>query len=476
MAVPPAGDTPEQSRPWFRALAELRDRVARAPGFELFRGLLSIGMSDDFEIAVEEGATHVRDRQRALRSQTAGAPMSAASPGTLADLAFQVAAADRGRRLVAGKRGNDWSWWTAEEWLAAIHHVAIALERRGVEKGDRIALLSANCPEWHLIDFACHFLGAALGADLHHAAGRPGGVHPRRQRQPLHLLSRSRAGGDGAGRAQAPRPADRGRPSHRRHRRLERPRVRDPAQRRRCGRGAAPHRRLSRPRLERRPGEPHLHQRHHRSAQGRDAHAAQPGLELPGLLRALPDRPRGHHVVVPAAFARVPTDRGLPVPLQGSHHPVPDLDRAGAARAARGEAHRAGVGAAALRARLPARRSTTCARSRRASRASSTGRSRSASAAAPPASSRCRCGTRSSTRPRRGWCSARSRIASAGACGSPSPAAPPCPRRWAASSPRWESISTKATGSPRPRRCSASTGRAPPDSARWASPFPASSS
>ena len=88
--------------------------------------------------------------------------MSAASPSTLADLAFQVAAAGRGRRLVAGKRGNDWSWWTAEEWLAAIHHVAIALERRGVEKGDRIALLSANCPEWHLIDFACHFLGAAL--------------------------------------------------------------------------------------------------------------------------------------------------------------------------------------------------------------------------------------------------------------------------------------------------------------------------
>jgi pyridoxal phosphate enzyme (YggS family) len=60
MAVPPAGDTPEQSRPWFRALAELRDRVAREPGFGLFRGLLSIGMSDDFEIAVEEGATHVR--------------------------------------------------------------------------------------------------------------------------------------------------------------------------------------------------------------------------------------------------------------------------------------------------------------------------------------------------------------------------------------------------------------------------------
>jgi long-chain acyl-CoA synthetase len=83
-------------------------------------------------------------------------------PGTLADLAFHVAAAHSGRPLVAGKRGNDWKWWTAEEWLAAIHHLAIALERRGVEKGDRVAILSANCPEWHLIDFACHFLGVAV--------------------------------------------------------------------------------------------------------------------------------------------------------------------------------------------------------------------------------------------------------------------------------------------------------------------------
>jgi pyridoxal phosphate enzyme (YggS family) len=60
MAVPPAGPTPEHSRRWFRALAELRDRIARAPGYDSFPGLLSMGMSDDFEVAIEEGATHVR--------------------------------------------------------------------------------------------------------------------------------------------------------------------------------------------------------------------------------------------------------------------------------------------------------------------------------------------------------------------------------------------------------------------------------
>jgi len=60
MAVPPAVGRAEQSRPWFRALAELRDRIARAAVLPRFHGHLSMGMSDDFEVAVEEGATHVR--------------------------------------------------------------------------------------------------------------------------------------------------------------------------------------------------------------------------------------------------------------------------------------------------------------------------------------------------------------------------------------------------------------------------------
>jgi pyridoxal phosphate enzyme (YggS family) len=52
MTVAPLAADPEQSRPFFRALRELAER----------HGLpsLSMGMSGDFEIAVEEGATHVR--------------------------------------------------------------------------------------------------------------------------------------------------------------------------------------------------------------------------------------------------------------------------------------------------------------------------------------------------------------------------------------------------------------------------------
>jgi hypothetical protein len=60
MAIPPPGETAEDSRPWFRRLRELRDDLAGRPEWQGFPGWLSMGMSDDFEVAVEEGATHVR--------------------------------------------------------------------------------------------------------------------------------------------------------------------------------------------------------------------------------------------------------------------------------------------------------------------------------------------------------------------------------------------------------------------------------
>ena len=60
MAIPPQSDDPEDSRPWFRRLRGLRDELASRSEWTGFPGWLSMGMSHDFEIAVEEGATHVR--------------------------------------------------------------------------------------------------------------------------------------------------------------------------------------------------------------------------------------------------------------------------------------------------------------------------------------------------------------------------------------------------------------------------------
>jgi pyridoxal phosphate enzyme (YggS family) len=60
MTMPPWFDDPEDARPYFLALRDLRDRILKEeiPGVEMRE--LSMGMSGDFEVAVEEGATIVR--------------------------------------------------------------------------------------------------------------------------------------------------------------------------------------------------------------------------------------------------------------------------------------------------------------------------------------------------------------------------------------------------------------------------------
>lgn len=60
MLVPPIPAEAEDSRPWFRQLRDLRDRLVAggAPADRLAE--LSMGMSHDFEVAIEEGATMVR--------------------------------------------------------------------------------------------------------------------------------------------------------------------------------------------------------------------------------------------------------------------------------------------------------------------------------------------------------------------------------------------------------------------------------
>jgi pyridoxal phosphate enzyme (YggS family) len=60
MTMPPFFDDPEESRPFFSKLRELRDQIEaeRIPGVEMKE--LSMGMSGDYPVAIEEGATIVR--------------------------------------------------------------------------------------------------------------------------------------------------------------------------------------------------------------------------------------------------------------------------------------------------------------------------------------------------------------------------------------------------------------------------------
>jgi PLP dependent protein len=60
MTMPPLSDDPEQARPWFAALRELRDRLEPQWRQRHAFGHLSMGTSQDYEVAAQEGATIVR--------------------------------------------------------------------------------------------------------------------------------------------------------------------------------------------------------------------------------------------------------------------------------------------------------------------------------------------------------------------------------------------------------------------------------
>jgi pyridoxal phosphate enzyme (YggS family) len=60
MTLPPFFDDPERARPYFKRLVEIRDELSANGLFKHGRGELSMGMTHDFEVAIEEGATMVR--------------------------------------------------------------------------------------------------------------------------------------------------------------------------------------------------------------------------------------------------------------------------------------------------------------------------------------------------------------------------------------------------------------------------------
>ncbi|HET6780759.1 MAG TPA: long-chain fatty acid--CoA ligase [bacterium] len=66
-----------------------------------------------------------------------------------------------GKELLRIRAGRDWRTLTVKEFEEVTRATARRLAQAGIGHGDRVALFSENRPEWHIIDFACHLLGAA---------------------------------------------------------------------------------------------------------------------------------------------------------------------------------------------------------------------------------------------------------------------------------------------------------------------------
>jgi PLP dependent protein len=60
MTIPPPGPNAEASRPYFQKLTRLRERYSHFQTANINLRELSMGMTDDYQIAIEEGATIIR--------------------------------------------------------------------------------------------------------------------------------------------------------------------------------------------------------------------------------------------------------------------------------------------------------------------------------------------------------------------------------------------------------------------------------
>ena len=87
-----------------------------------------------------------------------GSPLFPDELRTLSELFIRAAEHDRSDALTY-KRDGEWRCISSKQLLERVRNLALGLYSLGLRKGDRLALLATNSPEWTLIDAACQFAG-----------------------------------------------------------------------------------------------------------------------------------------------------------------------------------------------------------------------------------------------------------------------------------------------------------------------------
>ena len=109
-------------------------------------------MSQDLKTDNPQSA--VRTPQSVKRS-----PLYADEPKTLAELFIKAAEKHNRTDALNFKKDDEWKSISSDEMIFRAENIALGLYSLGLTKGDRIALLAANSPEWTLTDAGCQFAG-----------------------------------------------------------------------------------------------------------------------------------------------------------------------------------------------------------------------------------------------------------------------------------------------------------------------------
>ncbi|MBX5477464.1 MAG: long-chain fatty acid--CoA ligase [Pyrinomonas methylaliphatogenes] len=93
-------------------------------------------------------------------AQPVRTPLSPDEPATLVEVFERAARNVRKPDMLNYKRDGRWHAISTDEFIARAHRVAAGLRSLGIRRGDRVALLSENRPEWTITDAGCQFAGA----------------------------------------------------------------------------------------------------------------------------------------------------------------------------------------------------------------------------------------------------------------------------------------------------------------------------
>ena len=62
--------------------------------------------------------------------------------------------------FLAGKKAGEWQTYSSRAFKENAGYVALGLIKEGITKGDCVAIMAGNRPEWNFVDFGCALIGA----------------------------------------------------------------------------------------------------------------------------------------------------------------------------------------------------------------------------------------------------------------------------------------------------------------------------
>ena len=102
---------------------------------------------------------HCQTGEIQIQKAAARIPLYPDEPKTVAELFTKAAKKHNRADALNYKKDGEWKRISSEEMIARAERIALGLYSLGLRKGDRIALLAANSPEWTLTDAGCQFAG-----------------------------------------------------------------------------------------------------------------------------------------------------------------------------------------------------------------------------------------------------------------------------------------------------------------------------